>query len=189
MSSTKSLNGFTPARKWGSGSNSTGTNQYDIKTGCAPSIFTGDLVHVQDGYVSLLSAFDGSVPPMGVFMGCRYEADGEPKWSGYWPTGTSATNARAYVVDDPFATFYLQADGAVSQGEIMQYNFEVTNTGGNTFTKRSDMGMDAASRVATAAAVVRPIGIKKEPGNAIGDAYPIVEVELLHHQLRITTTT
>ena len=189
MSDTKSLNGFTPARKWGSGSNSTGTNQYDIKTGCAPSIFTGDLVHLAAGYVSLLPAFDGSKDTMGVFMGCRYEADGEPKWSGYWPTGTSATNARAYVVDDPFATFFLQADAAVSQGEIMQWNFEVTNTGGNTFTKRSDMGMDVASAVQSAAAVVRPIGLKKEPGNSISSAYPIVEVELIHHQLRITTTT
>ena len=189
MSDTKSLNGFTPARKWGSGSNSTGTNQYDIKSSCTPSIFTGDLVHVADGYVSLLPAFDGSKDTMGVFMGCEYVADGEPKWSGYWPSGTSATNARAYVVDDPFATFYVQADGAVSQGEIMQWNFEVTNTGGNTFTKRSDMGIQAAGATQGVTATCRPLGLKKEPGNSISSAYPILEVELIHHQLRITTTT
>jgi len=44
MSTTKNLRGFLPARKRGSGTNSTGVDELPIASGDARNIFTGDLV-------------------------------------------------------------------------------------------------------------------------------------------------
>ena len=131
MSDTLSLNGLTPARRWGSASNSTGTNMYDIQSGNATAMFTGDLVYSAAGTLKLCSSGAGNLlPPIGVFQGCEYTApNGTPTWSPYWPaaqaTLTSAT-AIGYVVDDPYATFFVQADAAVSADEINTFNYEVT---------------------------------------------------------------
>jgi len=188
MTTTKALNGLTPSRRYAGGANTTQTRNYRIASGAAGNIFTGDLVHVRGGYVSVVGNDSGaSDHPIGVFMGCYYEANGQPTWSGYWPTGTSASNAYAIVCDDPEATFEIQADASCSVGDIMEQNFEVTRGAGSTFTGKSGFGLDAASRTSGVAAMFRIIDFVDEPGNNIDNAseraFPICEVQLIHHQL------
>ena len=90
MTTTKALNGLTPSRRYSAGSNTTQTRNYRIASGAAGNIFTGDLVHVRGGYVSVVGNDSGAADhPIGVFMGCYYEEDGEPKFRKHWPTGTS----------------------------------------------------------------------------------------------------
>jgi hypothetical protein len=106
MTTTKALNGLTPSRRYSAGANTTQTRNYRIASAAAGNIFTGDLVHVRNGVVSVIGNDSGaSDHPIGVFMGCYYEEDGEPKFRKHWPTGTSASNAYAIVCDDPQATF------------------------------------------------------------------------------------
>ena len=187
MTTTKALNGLTPSRRYAGGANTTQTRNYRIASGTASNIFTGDLVHVRLGVVDVVSADTGDVDaPIGVFMGCYYEEDGEPKWRDFWPTGTSASNAYAIVCDDPQATFEIQADASCTVGDIMELNFPVTRGAGSTFTGRSGFGLKVAG-TSGVAGMVRIVDFVATPGNNIDNtserAFPICEVQLIHHQL------
>ena len=187
MTTTKALNGLTPSRRYAGGANTTQTRNYRIASGTASNIFTGDLVHIRLGNIDVVSANTGDVDaPIGVFMGCYYEEDGEPKWRDFWPTGTSASNAYAIVCDDPQATFEIQADASCTVGDIMELNFPVTRGAGSTFTGRSGFGLKVAG-TSGVAGMVRIIDFVDAPGNDIDNtserAFPICEVQLIHHQL------
>lgn len=182
MSTTKALNGFRPSRIRGSGVNSTGFSEYRIASGTTGNIFTGDLVKNVDGNIEVITSADNRT--VGVFMGCNYVQDGEPTWSSHWPSGTSVTNARAMVMDDPQATFTVQADASVTVGDINSKNFDVTLGSGSTYTGRSGFGIKAASRTG-ASAMVRVISVLQEPGNNIDAAteraFPKLEVRLVQN--------
>ena len=189
MTTTKALNGLTPSRRYAGGANTTQTRNYRIASGAAGSMFTGDLVLVANGVVSVIAADAGNAAngcPIGVFMGCYYEEDGEPKWRDFWPTGTSASNAYAIVCDDPQATFEIQADASCTVGDIMELNFPVTRGAGSTFTGRSGFGLKVAG-TSGVAGMVRIVDFVATPGNNIDNtserAFPICEVQLIHHQL------
>ena len=119
MTATKALNGFTPSRRYSAGANTLQTRNYRIASGAGSNIFTGDLVHLNLGTVSVLGATKGDEVPIGVFMGCYFEADGVPTFSKHWPAATSASNAYAIVCDDPQATFEVQCDASSSVGDIL----------------------------------------------------------------------
>lgn len=182
MSTTKALSGFRPSRIRGSGVNSTGFSEYRIASGTTGNIFTGDLVKNVDGNIEVITSADNRT--VGVFMGCNYVQDGEPTWSPHWPSGTSVTNARAMVMDDPQATFTVQADASVTVGDINSKNFDVTLGSGSTYTGRSGFGIKAASRTG-ASAMVRVISVLQEPGNNIDvateRAFPKLEVRLVQN--------
>lgn len=183
MSTTKALNGLTPSRKRGSGANSTGANSYRIESGFGTNIFSGDIVCNADGYVVGLSV--STQKAIGVFTGCQYVANGEQKFSNYWPANTSATDIVAYVVDDPQATFIVQADASLSVGDINSQNFSCTLGAGSTYTGRSGFGIEAGSRTTGTGGMLRPIAVLDEPGNDIDvdteRAFPKVEVRIVRH--------
>ena len=176
MSATKALNGFRPSRKRGGASNSTAQNVYDIASGYAANIFSGDPVVLVVGKVNVMTGDTDRI--LGVFAGCEYEANGVPTFSAYWPSGTSATNAKAYVLDDPSQLYVVQADASITAGDIGELNFGVTLGAGSTVTKRSGFGVKAATRATTSLAV-RAISLVDEPGNTITSAYPKVEARFI----------
>jgi hypothetical protein len=196
MSTSKNLRGFLPARMRGSGANSTGFDEIKIASNHAQNIFTGDLVEVSAGSLWAVSAGATSVgdasPAIGVFMGCHYVENGEPKWNKYWPTGTSATDAKGFVDTNPWSTYYIQADATLSAGDINSQNFGITVGSGSTVTGQSGFGIKAASR-SNLILDVRPINVLDEPGNditvAAQNAFPVVEVRLIHHVDLLTATT
>ena len=183
MTATKALSGFRPSRKRGSSSNSTGTNEYPIASGYAANIFTGDLVRINAGNLEVITTVTEVV--QGVFMGCRYEANGEQKFSKYWPSGTSATNAVAIVADDSRTVFEVQADASVTAGDLHgSQNFAVTLGSGSTFTGMSGHGVEAATRT-TGIAMCRTLDSVDEPGNDVAvaaeNAYLKLNVQLIQH--------
>ena len=182
MTTTKALNGLSPSRIRGSAANSTGTNEYPIASGYAQNIFTGDIVVNNAGNVEVLTTTTQKA--IGVFTGCNYVAGGEPKWSAYWPSGTSVTDAKAMVVDNPQATFIVQADASVSAGDINSQNFNVTLGAGSTITGKAGFGLEAGPRVSTTA-MLRAVAVLDEPGNDIDvaaeRAFPKLEVRLVRH--------
>lgn len=187
MSTSKNLNGLTPARKRGSGANSTGNSVYAIASGYASNIFNGDLVEVSLGLITATSATGF---PVGVFGGCSYEQDGEPKFSKHWPASTSASNIKAYVDDDVRSTYFIQADASVSIGDINTLNFGVTLGAGSTVTHQSGFGVKAASRT-TFPEMFKVIGVKNETGNditvAAENAFPVLEVMINRHTDRFVS--
>lgn len=183
MTTSKALFGFQPSRKRGSGTNSTGTNEYPIASAYDTNIFTGDLVIISAGNVEV--AADENEIVQGVFQGCRYVANGEQKFSSYWPADTSATDAYAIIADDPQQVFEVQADASVTAGDLYgSQNFSVTLGTGSTFTGKSGHGVKATSRT-TGIAMVRTLNPVNEPGNDVADAderaYLKMNVRLVQH--------
>ena len=185
MSATKALSGFRPSRKRGANMNNQGTNEYPIANAYAANIFTGDLVRINAGNVEVITTVTEVV--QGVFMGCRYvsDADGQQKFSKYWPSGTSATERYAMVADDSRAVFEVQADASVTAGDLHgSQNFAVTLGSGSTFTGMSGHGIAAATRT-TGIAMCRALDSVDEPGNdvdvAAENAYLKMNVQLIQH--------
>lgn len=180
MALSKALDGFRPSRKKGSGVNSTGMSEYSIASAYGSNIFTGDLVTMNAGKVEVVTTVGtGNDIPLGVFAGCSYVKDGVPTFSRYWPASTSASNIVALVYDDPNSTFIVQADASVTAGDVYSTTFTVTLGTGSTYTGKSGHGLKAAGRGDDGQLTV--ISAFKEPGNALGDAYPRVEVALKQH--------
>jgi|TARA_R110000803_G_scaffold104083_1_gene172224 hypothetical protein len=183
MTTTKALDGLRPSRRRGGAPNGSGMNEYPIASGTTPALYNGDIVSQSGGYVVALVTITQKA--IGVFTGCRYVENGEPKWSNFWTAALSATDAKAMVVDDPSATFEIQADASVSIGDINGgQNFNIVNEGGSTVTGRSGFGIDASTRT-TASAMLRPIAVIDVPGNNIDvaaeRAYPRLEVRIVRH--------
>jgi len=192
MSASKALFGMVPLRKVGSNYNSTAQTQYDIANATASNIFHGDLVTIADGFITpIATTTDYAV---GVFVGCEYTdpVSKQPTFSHYFPANTSSAigNPVGFVVDDPYASFMIQADGAVTAGDINSQNFEVTLGSGSTVTGNSGFGIKAASRATTTKAV-RPIALIDEPGNALSGtdgAFPKLEVKIVQHWMKRQAT-
>lgn len=183
MTTSAKASGLTPSRRYGSRPNSAGTNtQYPIASGYASNIFTGDLVRVSAGNLNVITCTTEYV--WGVFQGCYYETNGEPNWSRYWPTGTSASNAYGIVNSDPQTVYEVQADASVSVGDVNSYNFDVVVGAGSTTTGQSGFALDGDSRH-IAQRMTRVVGWVDEPGNDINvsaeRAFEIVEVKLIQH--------
>jgi|TARA_R110000782_G_scaffold23587_1_gene61600 hypothetical protein len=184
MTTTNSPFGLRPSRMRGSGSNSNGMNDYPVSTGYNTNIFTGDIVKNQGGVIKRMCLSTDRA--IGVFMGCRFTAaNGTPTWSPFWPAGTVTSDAQAMVVDNPAATFIIQADASLSAGSLNSFNFDVTFGAGNTATGMSGFGLQAASAVSISR-MLRIIRFVDQPGNNVINssaerAFPLCEVRLVQN--------
>ena len=101
------------------------------------NIYTGDMIVIKTAGTIKASA-GTSLKPSGVFQGCTYVEDGEPKFSRHWTGATSASDVKLHVITDPAQTYYIQANATLSDGEIgivKNYTCSVTNTSvGSTTT-------------------------------------------------------
>lgn len=181
MSSSKSLSGFHPSRKRGSSANSTGTTRYRIAQNNSAAMFTGDLLKMDSGYVTPITATTDYA--IGVLTGVQYvdKTSKQPVFARYIAASVSSDDSLTYALvdDDPDSTYVIQADASLTIGDLA-LNFDVTLGSGSTLTGNSGFGVKAASR-ATTTAMVRPIGVYEEPSNTF-DAFPKVEVRILRNQ-------
>jgi hypothetical protein len=85
------------------------TRMYPIQYGYATNIFNGDFVVLSRGFVAraAIGATTASNAVTGVFVGCSYTnpITKQKQFSQFWPSGTQAGDAVAYVVDDPDTVF------------------------------------------------------------------------------------
>ena len=82
------------------------TRQIPILNGYTTNVFNGDLVKlVTSGNVEK-DVGTTAATPVGIFLGCSYTDSVRGfTQSQYWPTGQVATDAVAYVCDDPDVLF------------------------------------------------------------------------------------
>ena len=133
--------GLRPYEKSGADYNNQGINAYHLNfdgltTGSTSKIYTGTpVIPLASGLIDLPgNANGGTVPLLGVFMGCKYIAtDGTPTWAPYWPGYAAikpSTEAIAYVCDNPDALFVINADGALPDNALFaNANFATAITG------------------------------------------------------------
>ena len=84
------------------------TRQIPILNGYTTNVFNGDLVKlVTSGNVEK-DVGTTAATPVGIFLGCSYTDSVRGfTQSQYWPTGQVATDAVAYVCDDPDVLFKI----------------------------------------------------------------------------------
>ena len=158
------------------------TRLLPIASGYATNIYNGSVVLIDGtaGTVQIVTdlgnnadAFPAGV--IGVFVGCTYTDPnlGTVVFRNNWPTGTVASDAQAYIVDDPDVVFMAQADGAVTQADLGQNtNFAAvqSTTTGDTTTGNSNSAVSSTTAT-TATIAFRIVDFVDSPTSTVGDAF------------------
>lgn len=172
--------------------------QYPIASGYAANIAMGDIVQLVDGgSATTIQKQSGTgdattaIDMVGVFVGCSYTDPNTNQvvYSQLWPTGTVASDAMAFVVDDPNVLFTIQADGAPSNtGDVYGKNALLVQTAPNTSLKISRVSLDISTLATTATYPIRVIDyLGGDKGDEKGTSYPILVCKFNYHQHTSTT--
>ena len=172
--------------------NSSGQSRYRITTADATNttnIYQGDIV-TQDtaGIVTRIARAEGgsatSAIILGVFNGCFFTdpTTSKPTFSNRWP-GNAATDAIAFIYDDPMDVFEIQADAAFPVADLFG-NFDIVdNTGtGSTDSGISFVELDVSTGATTATLPLKALDISGDPENSdVSTANTNVLVTLQNH--------
>jgi hypothetical protein len=175
MASTASPYGLRPVNLIGGQPYAGSTRLVKINNAYGSNIFYGQPVSINASGVVIAETGTSNVAAtgvVGVFVGCTY-TDPNLKYKlfqQYWPSGTVATDAFAYVVDDPDVVMQVQADDAVTQAALGA-NIGFSTFSGDTATGNSETSADAASINTTATLPLRIVGFVDGPESQVGDAY------------------
>lgn len=132
------------------------TRQYRIASTYGTNIFHGDVVKLVTGGTVERDTADAAMTPIGVFMGCTYTDPGtsQKTFKQYWPASTVATDAFAYVVDDPNVLFKVAVISSAADSTIVMADLAITDIGanvqmvdntGSTVTGNSKIAVDDTS--------------------------------------------
>jgi hypothetical protein len=171
MANVNKAFGLRPLGKVGSNYNSDGDTQYKIASGTATAIFQGDTVTfgasggVSTGFI--VKHTPGAANILGVFIGCQYTDPTTSKttFKNYYPGGVAADNIVAFVVDDPYAQFLVQASGVAGVTAIGQNADLVQTVAGNTSTGVSGLELATGTLGDEAALNVKVLGVTTDPSN------------------------
>lgn len=175
-----------------SGSFSGKVRHIKIASGYAANVFYGDFVKMVAAGVIQKDTGTATMTPVGVFMGCAYTDPNtkQKTFSQMWPTGTVASDAVAYVLDDPDAVFKMQSDESLAQTDLGN-NIGVVQTAGSTDIGRSKNALDGSTAATTNTLPLRIVEFVDGPDSAVGDAYTdvLVTYNWGMHQYRNATGT
>ena len=168
------MGGGTPARQ----------TAYSIANGYDTNIFRGDVVEgVAGGGIERAPA--PNVDNLGVFWGCKYtDTDGKPQFRNMWPANQVASDAVAYVIDDPMTLFAIQGvSGTAFTLDMRNALVDFTATAGDTST-----GISAEE---AALAILNPAGggslrihdIFGDPENEVAE-HAVIVVSFAEHVLK-----
>jgi hypothetical protein len=187
MASTAAPYGLKPVNLIGGTPNAGAMRQVKIASGYGTNIFNGSIVAIaSDGTLTVVTTVGSAASPfpagtLGVFVGCQYT---DPSL-GYqlqrqnWPTGTVASDAVGFVIDNPGMLFQVQCAGSLSQaalGENVPLNAVQSTSTGSTTTGNSNTAVSATSAV-TSGICFRIVDFVSGPTSAVGDAFTDVIVK------------
>jgi len=132
------------------------TRLYRIASAYATNIFHGDVVKLVTGGTVERDTADAAMTPIGVFMGCTFTDPGtsQPTFKQYWPASTVASDAFAYVVDDPNVLFKVAVISSAASSTVVMADLAITDIGanvqmvdntGSTVTGNSKIAVDDTS--------------------------------------------
>ena len=187
MATTAAPYGFKPVNLVGGQPYAGSTRQIKIASGYASNLFNGQIVSiVAAGTVELVTTNgDNSTPfpagTIGVFVGCSYTDPNTKQklFKQYWPTGTVASDAVAYVVDDPDVLLQVQADGTMAQatlGSNAHLAAVQSSSTGSTVTGNSNTALDATVNT-TSGFAFRVVDFVESTTSTVGDTYTDVLVK------------
>ena len=181
MASTAAPYGLRPVNLIGGQPYAGSTRMFKIANAYAANIFYGQPVASNgNGFIQADTSTTAlaATGVVGIFMGCTYT---DPSlrikvFKQFWPTGTVATDAEAYVVDDPDVVMQAQADGTLAQ-TALGANIALGTSAGSTFTGNATTPLTASSIAASATLPLRIVGFVDGPESAVGDAFTDVLVK------------
>jgi hypothetical protein len=152
------------------------TRQLKIASGYAANIFYGDVVKLVSTGVIEKDTGTTTATPVGVFLGCQFTnpSTKQIQFQQYWPTGTVASDAVAFVLDDPDVLFKV---AAVSSGTTVAFygqtvigtNVSLVQNSGSTTTGDSAVAIDGSSAATTATLPIRIIAGVPDTANSSGN--------------------
>lgn len=172
-----------------SGSFSGKVRHYKIASGYATAIYMGDfLAPVNDGTVAKDTGTT-TMTPIGIFLGCSYTDPNTSQitFSQRWPASTVASDATAYVLDDPYVLFKMQADDTLAQTALFN-NAAVVQTAGSATFGKSRNALDASTIATTATLPLRIVEFIEGPFSAVGDAFTDVVCKFNAGHVHLNTT-
>jgi len=160
---------------------------YPLPNGAnCPDLGKGSPVKLSGGVITSAGA-TGDGPLLGVAAGFAWvDAINGPQLRNSIPADTSSAGLldgsnrpTAYVVDNPFALFMIQANASVTTGDL-GLNFNVTAAGGDVDSVygTSRYALQASSRTSAVNTAVKLVGLANIPDNAWGDPFPVLVVKL-----------
>ena len=168
--------------------------QIPVASGYATAILNGDAVKI-DGTTGCIVAdtSTNAATPCGVLVGCQYtNSSGQTVQGQYYPA--AASNAVAYVVDDPMAAFKV---AVVSSGTTMTYtdrtvvgsNLPLVQNTGSTTTGDSAVAVSTTGGGTTATIPCRVIDVVPDTSVVVSGTtyYYELIVKLNTHQYNNTT--
>ena len=181
MATTATPYGFKPLNHVGGTPYAGAVRHIKIASGFGTNIFNGSIVNiVAAGTIEVVTDIGSNADQfpagvIGVFVGCTYTdpTSKNKTFSNHWPTGTVASDAMAYVVDDPDVLFQVQADGAVAQADLGANAplaaVQSTSTG-DTTSGVSNTALDADVTQTTTNAF-RIVDFVESTDSTVGDAF------------------
>jgi hypothetical protein len=152
------------------------TRQLKIASGYAANIFYGDVVKLVGTGVIEKDTGTTTATPVGVFLGCQFTnpSTKQIQFQQYWPTGTVAADAVAFVLDDPdvlFKVAAVSADTTVAfYGQtVIGTNVALVQNAGSTTTGDSAVAIDGSSAATTVSLPIRIIAGVPETANSSGN--------------------
>ena len=153
------------------------------------AIFYGDFVKLVAAGTVEKDAGTTSMTPVGIFVGCKYTDPNSKNltFNQQWIADTTASDAVAYVMDDPNILFQMQCDGTAAQ-TVLGSNCAVTQTAGSTSIGTSKNAVDISTSATTNTLPLRIIDFIDGPNSAVGDSYTDVIVKFNVGHLYDNTT-
>ena len=178
MATTAAPYGLKPVNLIGGQPYAGSTRQLKIASGYASNIYNGSVVSiVADGVVEIVNELGTNASPfvagtVGVFVGCTYTdpSTKQKLFSQYWPSGTVASDAMAYVVDDYDCVFQIQADDPVAQAGLGSNIGVVNPTAGSAVTGNSTMAADVGTIDVTDTIAFKIVDFVNSTTSTVGDA-------------------
>jgi len=190
MSSTATPYGARPIGTTSASGSFTGkVRHYQIASAYGTSIFFGDFVKLVTAGTVEKDTGTTACTPIGIFMGVTYTDPNtnQKTFSQMWTASVVATDAYAYVIDDPDVLFEMQCDGSAAQATLGS-NCAVALTAGSTTIGTSKNVVDISTTATTATLPVRIVDVVATPNNAWADSYTDVVVKFnAGHMLTNTT--
>jgi len=160
-------------------------NRYRIASSYGTAIFQGDLVAMVTGGGIERVAAGGSGLILGVFNGCFYTdpTTGKPTYANSYPGGVAASDIMANVIDDPGATFEVQANAAFPVADLAG-NFDIVDQSpvGDTTSGTSRLELAVSTGAVTATLPLKAIDISQDPENSdVSSANTNVIVKINNH--------
>jgi len=136
------------------------------------AIFYGDFVKLVAAGTVEKDEGTTSMTPVGIFVGCKYTDPNSKNltFNQQWIADTTASDAVAYVMDDPNILFQMQCDGTAAQ-TVLGSNCAVTQTAGSTSIGTSKNTVDISTTATTNTLPLRIIDFIDGPNSAVGDTY------------------